>query len=325
MEYWEPTLKRSQATLSLWSLHIPTFKVGAQSATNLGMLIQAFESLAQSRITAEFTYDEAYRAVQRALDTMKVLGTKVPVLIQAHLEENGALMKEVQLLFQTTPRTEATILKRARELYPVWVRANAAMAALIPPQPEILRVVGGVAYSAAMLKGLLDEYADLIKAMEDKAALVEEAKEAQRENDRTADRLNKRFYQMAKASHDAGSAVHEALREIPTEPSTPPPKPIEIATVRQGGESGTEVVVSLEPGGGAHATRREVQWMVEGVDEDFAHSAEVAKPDKAKAWPPLVLGPFAPGQSVKIRTLAGNSAAQRTGAPRTLRIGDAVT
>ncbi len=75
MEYWEPTLKRSQTTFAVWNQHIPGFKVGTKSTIDLKALTQAFESLAQGRITAEFEYDEAYRAVQRALDTMKVLVT----------------------------------------------------------------------------------------------------------------------------------------------------------------------------------------------------------------------------------------------------------
>ena len=43
------------------------------------------------------------------------------------------------MLYRTTPRAEATILKRGRELYAFWLRADAAMAALTPPQPPITR------------------------------------------------------------------------------------------------------------------------------------------------------------------------------------------
>ena len=132
MEYWEITLERSQKTLPVWEVHLPTLKIGAQGADALSALIAAFEPLAQARVVAEDVYDQAYRNMQGALLKMKVLGTKVPMLIQAHLEEDAPLMKEVNVLFRTAPRTEATILKRARELYPVWDRANVAMAALVP-------------------------------------------------------------------------------------------------------------------------------------------------------------------------------------------------
>ena len=57
-----------------------------------------------------------------------------------------------------------------------------------------------------------------------------------------------------KASYDPGSEIYEALNDIPTEPSTPAPDPVEINTVVQGGEGGLQVLVSYVPGGGEHAT-----------------------------------------------------------------------
>jgi hypothetical protein len=80
------------------------------------------------------------------------------------------------------------------------------------------------------------------------------------------------------------------------------------------------------------------QWLVEGVDEDFTHTAPItatgsplpakgaalAAKGEAAARAPVTLGPFAPGQVVKVRTLAGNSVAQRTGAPRTVTIEEAI-
>jgi hypothetical protein len=176
-----------------------------------------------------------------------------------------------------------------------------------------------------MLKGLIDGYAHLIVVLENKGALVEAAKDAQRENDRAADRLNKRFYQIAKAGNDPGSPLHEALKGIPTEPSTPPPTPIEIAMVTQGGDDGLQVLVTVESGGGKHATTKLVQWMVEGVDEDFTHTVPLSAKEGSAGWVPVALGPFAPGQVVKVRTLAGNSAAKRTSAPRTVTIEEAIT
>lgn len=339
MEYWEYTKKRSMETLPVWKNHFEEFKIGTQGSDSFAALIDAFEPLAQAVAEAQLEADHAYRDVMRSLDVMKLLGTKVPMLIQGHLEENGSLMKEVQLLFQTAPRTEATILKRARELYPVWQSANTAMAALVPSQPEILRVVQGVPHSAEMLNGLLEGYPDLLKAMEEKAALLRAAKEAQWKNDAAADRLNKGFYKVAKATADEGSPLREALKGITVEPSTPPPKPIEIASVTQGGEGGLQVVVSVKPGGGKHATTRLVQWMVEGVDGDFTHGAPLPKKGAAgkakgraagkkkavQGGGAVTLGPFAPGQVVKIRTLAGNSVAERTGAVRTVTITQAIT
>lgn len=50
---------------------------------------------------------------------MKKLGTGVPTLIEAQLEENAQIMKDVDDLYRTAPKSKASILKRLRELLPV--------------------------------------------------------------------------------------------------------------------------------------------------------------------------------------------------------------
>ena len=48
---------------------------------------------------------------------MKILGTCVPALIEAQ-EENIQIMKDVDDLYRTAPKSKAAILKRLRELLP---------------------------------------------------------------------------------------------------------------------------------------------------------------------------------------------------------------
>lgn len=314
MEYWEITLDRAQKTLPVWQTYLPALKIGTQGADALATLIAGFEPLAQARVAAQDVFDGAFRDVQAVLLMMKVLGTKVPVLIEGHLEENARLMKDVDDLYRNNPRSEASILRRARELYPVWLRANTAMAALLPAQPAIVRAVAGVGQTAAMLKALLDGYTDLIKVLEDKDALLNGTREALRAHDRLTDGLNKRWYRTVKSGTELTPQLSAALDGIPTEPGTAAPDPIEIATVTQGGEAGLQVLVAYVAGGGDHATTKQVQWQVVGTDADFTHTAPLDASGNA-------LGPFTTGQVVKVRTLVSNSAATRTTAPRTITIG----
>ena len=281
----------------------------------LEAFIDGFEPLVQARVAAQDVFDEAFRNVQGALLKMKILGTKVPVLIEGHLEENERLMQDVDQLYGPSPRTEASILKRARELYPVWLRANTAMAALTPTQPAIVRAIQGVAHTVVMLKALLDGYADWIKVLEDKEELLNSAREALRAHDRAADRLNKRWYRTVKTGTELTVELTAALVGIPTEPSTPVPDPIEIATVTQGGEDGLQALVSYVAGGGDHATTKLVQWEVEGVDAPGSFAQTVPLDASGNA-----LGPFAVGKVVRVRTLVSNSAGTRTTAPRTITI-----
>ena len=143
MEYWEITKQRAQETLPIWTQLLPALKVGTQGFAELEGLIDGFEPLVQARTAAQDNYDAAFRSAQDALLRMKALGTKVPALIEGHLDENAAIMKDVNDLYANSPRAEGSILKRLRELLPVWVRANSALAALSPAQPPIVRSVGG--------------------------------------------------------------------------------------------------------------------------------------------------------------------------------------
>ena len=314
MEYWEITKDRAQKTLPVWQQLLPALNVGTVTAAAFATLIEGFEPLVQARTVAQDAFDEAFRAVQAALLKMKIVGTKVPQIIEGQLDENEGLMADVNDLYAVVPRAESSILARARALHPVWVRANAALAALVPPQPPITRVIAGVAQTAALLKALLDGYTDVVGAMEDKASLLDGKRAALRTLDRTVDQLSKRWYKLVKAAYDPGSPVFEALAGIPTEPSTPAPDPVEVATVAQGGDNGLQVLVAYVPGGGSHATTKEVQWQIVGTDADFTHSAPLDASGNA-------LGPFAVGTVVNLRTLVSNSVGTQTTAPRTITLG----
>jgi len=129
------------------------------------------------------------------------------------------------------------------------------------------------------------------------------------------DRLNKRWYKIAKAQSDPGSDLHEALRSITTEPRRSVPVPVEIHAVTQGGDGGLQVLVTYEPGGGAHATTKVVRWQVMGQDAGFPHSAPLEPGGNA-------LGPFFKDQVVLVITEVRNSAGTRTTAPRTITLGE---
>ena len=178
----------------------------------------------------------------------------------------------------------------------------------------VTRVVGGVNYTVAAAQALFDGFTELLKTAKEKQDALDVAREALRAHDRTCDQLNKRFYKIAKATADADSPLANALGGITTEPGTPPPETVEIATVTQGGEGGLQALVAFVPGGGEHATTKLVKWKVEGVDADFTHSVPIDASGNA-------LGPFTVAQVVTILTEVSNSVATRTTAPRTITIG----
>lgn len=313
MEFYEVTKERAQATLPVWREHTPALKITLKGPDELEDHIDEFEPLVQLRTGAQDTNDAAVRAAQRSLLKMKNLGTKVPAIIEAMLDEDEGIIKDVNDLYANAPRAEASILKRARELHPVWVRANAKLAAMTPAQAAITRPLTGVAQTAALLKAELDGYTNLIKAVKDTQEALDKKRMELRTLDRTVDQLCKRWYKAARALFDEGSAGAEALDGIPAESSTPAPETIEIDTVLQGGEGGLQVLVSYVAGGGDHATTKTIKWQV-GAEVDYPHSAPLDPSGNA-------LGPFAEGAVVKIITEVSNSVGTRTTAARTITLG----
>lgn len=313
MQYWEVTKNRAQETLPVWLQHLPAVTVGGKTPADLEGFIDFFEPKAQAQTAAQDAYDGAYRMGGDQLARMRKLGTSVPQIIEAQLAENTLIMKDVEDLYRTSPRTEATVLKRLRELLPVWVRSNAALAALNPPQAPITRAVGGTVYTAATAQALLDGYTEQVKTIKDKEELLDAARAALRALDAQTDDLIKRWYQLAKVQAEPGSALAAALEGITTEGGTAAPVAIEIDTLAQGGDSGLEVVVAYASGGGDHATTKLVKWKVEGVDADFTHSEPLTPAGNT-------IGPFVVAQVVKVMTEVSNSSGTRTSAVRTITI-----
>lgn len=312
MEYWEVTLNRAQQTLPVWVQHFTELTIGEATSDSLSDLMDGFEPLVQARVAAQDVFDAAFRARQAALATMRVLGTRVPEIIDGQLRENEGLMKDLKDVYKAQPRDESSILKRLRLLLPVWVRANTALAGMGGGMAPVTRTVGGVLYTVALAQTLLDGFTEVVKAQSDKLELLDSARADLRAHDKECDDLNKRFYKVAKAMSDEGSPGMEALLGITVEPSTPAPETVEIDHITQGGEDGLQALVAYVPGGGAHATSKRVLWKVEGVDAEFQQAA--------LDFSGNALGPFAVGQVVKIYTEVENSVGVRSTAVRTMTV-----
>ncbi len=312
MEYWEETKNRAQISLPIWQTHMPTDHIGTLGASDLEDMIDGYEPLVQARTVAQDDFDEAERAVERALLKMRILSVKVPAIIEAQLSENNSIMSDVDDIYAVPPKTEGPILKRGRMLHPVWVRANAALAALTPAQLPIKRVIAGEEFTAAKLKDLLDGYTGVVKDMRDKESALNDKREDLRKHDRAVDQLCKRWYKAAKAMAEPGSDLETALQNVPTEEGTPAPDAIEINTLTQGGEDGLQVLVSYIPGGGDHATTKKVKYKL-NAETDFGHEMDLDASGNA-------LGPFAVGDVVRVITEVSNSVGTRTIAPRTITI-----
>jgi hypothetical protein len=71
--------------------------------------------------------------------------------------------------------------------------------------------------------------------------------------------------------------------------------------------------VAYEPGAVDAKADSTVEWQIDGVDADYAHSAPADPIGNS-------IGPFAAGQSVKVRTRVRNGNGSSTSAVRTLQM-----
>ena len=100
-------------------------------------------------------------------------------------------MKDLKEMYAITMRSESTILERARVLYPGWVRANTALAAMTEAQPPITRTLQGTAQTAAMFKALLDGYTAQVQANSDTEGLLDASRKELTDLNDATDRLIK--------------------------------------------------------------------------------------------------------------------------------------
>jgi hypothetical protein len=313
MQPWEITLKRAHTTHTLWKQHCPDLRVSNQGYLDMETLINQFEPLAQQNVTTQDTLDHAERTAQDTLEKLALLGTHVPHIIQGQLYDNAPLMAALKKVFQHRPRTVAGILARMRDLYPLWLMADQALAALPEPQPPITRRLQKIPHSAAMAKTLLDGYNEQINQAGQARKAHNVQKAAMQAHDQHTDQLNKNWYKIVSNSFEPGTAEHEALNKIPTEKGALVPAVLEIKSLKQGGEQGQQIIIRYPPKGGERSTRRRVRWQILGVDEDYAHEQPLDRKGNT-------LGPFEPGTTLQIIAEVANSAGTRTSAPRTITI-----
>lgn len=306
--------KRAQATVAIWSEH-PGLTVGSVTIDNVKQAMSMILETVMAREDQSLNYSHASHSRERAFTFLKEVSLQMAAIIEATLPAGDELEDELALVFSVVPQSQHTILDRCRRLSSLWGEVNVRRAAATPPQPELLRGATTLAEFRAALAGApglqqaeQDEWSKWVRIRARLNRLVEEL-----------DGWLKRWLKGWRGNFVEGSDEIEALKQVPVEPGGKPPQVIELASVTVEGES-AEVVV--EKKSGRHATRRELQWEIEGdpapppppdaKDAGFTHRVPIEGLKQR-------IGPFPPGTVLHLRTRAGNSIGQRDSAPRVVR------
>ena len=114
-------------------------------------------------------------------------------------------------------------------------------------------------------------------------------------------------------SLDPGSPEEAALASIPTTSTSQLPETLGIKFFSQGGTGGLQLLIQYEPYDLEEGDTATLEWMVVDTDTGFTHSVPFDASGNA-------LGPFAVGQTVRIRTSVTNTHGTRTGGVRQLTL-----
>ncbi|MES2657060.1 MAG: hypothetical protein V4689_00510 [Verrucomicrobiota bacterium] len=292
--FWQITEARGLQTQGVWALS-PDFTVGKATLASHEAGLGALRDAATALEDLDNLLDAADADLRAEYDYFKAINPIIAGRLGGELADEDPLLGDIGQLW-INPSSRPAIEQRTLKTATLWVKINAARAAEIPPQPEVVvRLTTAAAYQARW------------EALPAKRLEREAAAGAQRTGnsllkaaDKALDRTNKDWHQAWKSEFPAGTPEGDALAGVATAKSTPRPEVLEIATISQ---EGLSLRVTYVAGSGKHATVRMLDYQVEGVDGDFQQvAAEVAAGN--------VIGPFLPGQSVRVRTDVGNSRAR---------------
>lgn len=312
MEFHQAIQNRAGQTVAVINQYLPTLKVGTVDAAGLLSLLQALEALAQTRDNELANFDAAVNAENQGFLTLQRLDLTLPQAAEGELDDTkpaeSALIDLLAPTYAIVPRTTELALERGHKLVSALNKINPFLTTAVPPRDAINS--GGK--TVADLVAAMAAQPSLEQTIEDRAVDVTSARTDLRVAATTVDRLNKRFYDKLSAEARTNAALATALANITTT-SGNPPGTLGIRSLLQGGVIGLQVLVSYENGTFDSAATSTIEWMVEGVDTGFTHTAPADPSGNA-------LGSFTVGQVVKLRTRVTNGNGTTTGSVRTLTI-----
>ena len=312
MEYYQAIQNRTGQTVAVILQYVPLMKVGAVDATALLGQADALNGLAQARDNELTNYDAAINAENQGFLGIQGMTLSLPQAAESELDDTkdaeSALIDLLAPAYAIVPRNTEFALERGHKLVSIITKINAFLVAALPPRDPI--TAGGKA--VADLTTAMNNQPAKEQAVEDRAVDVTSARTDLRVAATAVDRLNKRFYGKLQAEARTNEALATALAGITTE-SANLPGTLGIRHILQGGVNGLQLLITYDNGSYTTGATSTVEWMVEGVDQDFSHTHTADPSGNA-------LGPFTIGQVVKLRTRVTNSNGTTTGSVRTLTI-----
>ena len=309
MEYWQSILERANATVPVWTQYFATLKLGTVGVTEFTALKDALPNLAAVRDQEVQDVDTARQLVDFSWQELRLISLKVPKIIAGVIDSGSGLLDDLAKVYAVIPWSPDKITKRCGLLGPVWKSADDWQLAQVPARPVIVRK--GVTQGAFMSK--IAAYFPLAQGEKTADHNLDTARTTLRESARIVELYCIRFLEAALGLSDPGSPEESALASIPTTSTSQLPETLGIKFVSQGGTGGLQLLIQYEPYDLEEGDTATLEWMVVDTDTGFTHSVPFDASGNA-------LGPFAVGQTVRIRTSVTNTHGTRTGGVRQLTL-----
>jgi hypothetical protein len=303
--YWNKVNHRATATLVVWKNHFPSIVLGNVTADEFVARNMALPDLAQALANTTQRLDEARQARDDAAARLLLAVRRLPSVIEGSVDASAELFGDLAKVSGMQPTSFARMVARGRALAPVWAAANAWRAAQNPPRPPI----EAAGFTQATFLAALDGFGALEQAVANAEKTESGARETLRTASRDLEQLCIRFLKAAWGLAGAGSEAEASLATIPTLTRTGQPGTLRLGTLSQGGAAGLQVLVAWPkwraPGEGEVATLE-----YRRLDLDGEWSTQPCAPEGN------ALGPFAAGETVRVRTRMTNSNGTRCGRPK---------
>ncbi len=282
---WQITEARALQTQGVWALS-SAFTVAGSGLTDHANLLGDLRNSAVGAENAANLLDTEDGILRTEYEFFRKMNVAIAGRLDSEVPDEDPLQRDVDQI-RTAPDSRAAIDERTLKTIACWQKVNATL-----PNPIVVRGT-----TAAVYETRWNALPPKRQSRETKAGDWRVAASNLRAVDRSLDRLNKTWYQAWASEFPSGTPEGDALAGVDTESGTAAPEILEIAAIVQ---QGLSLKVTYVPDTGAHATVLNLQFLVEGVNGDF----QTVKAEPATG---NVIGPFAQGQIVRIRTDVGNS------------------
>ncbi len=290
--YAQIVLARAAETQGVWALD-DTFTGGGLTKEEHNDVLADVTAAILAKDTAAGELAAARADMKTEHDFFKTMNVAIASRLDSEVPDDDPLQKRVDAADDIAPSSEANIERRAEVTLVIWSEVNAARAAKVPPLPAI--TVRGT--TQAQYASRYSALAPMRIVRDEKEGKLTSRRTLEKREARRLDKHNKDWYQAWKSEFPPGTDKGDALVNVHTEESTPPPGILEITGVTQ---TGLSLELDYDPESGEHATVLELLYKVVGVHEDYQRIP-------ANRADGNTIGPFVQGQVVKLRTDVGNS------------------